>query len=115
MRTSVKYLDSSYLKIFPMEVQTSPEIQTEAIQRPTQVVEQLPAYTRQLIRNKRYYDNNKEQVLAKQKIYKDSKPLYDKARVRLLHFLNNDSNYYTRMKDSTKEKYNFKMVNGRWT
>lgn len=118
MRTSVKYLDSSYLKIFPMEfeqVQTSPEIQTEAIQRPTQVVEQLPAYTRQLIRNKRYYDNNKEQVLAKQKIYKDSKPLYDKARVRLLHFLNNDSNYYTRMKDSTKEKYNFKLVNGRWT
>lgn len=118
MRTSVRYLDQSYLKIFPMEfeqVQTSPEIQTETIQRPTQVVEQLPAYTRQLIRNKRYYDNNKEQVLAKQKIYKDSKPLYDKARVRLLHFLNNDSNYYTRMKDSTKEKYDFKLVNGRWT
>ena len=74
----------------------------------------MGAYSRQLIRNKRYYDNNKEKVLKKQKEYKDAKPLHDKARVRMLHFLNNEADYYSRMKQATKDKYKFKQENGRW-
>ena len=32
----------------------------------------------------------------------------------MLHFLNNDAGYWERMKDTTKEKYDFKFKNGRW-
>ena len=69
---------------------------------------------RSLTRNKKYYEENKEKVLKKQKEYKDSRPTFDKSRVRMLHYLNNDSDYYNRMKDATKKKYNFKKENGRW-
>ena len=118
MRTSVKYLDQSYLKIFPMEKEEL-KFQEESTRRPlTAPVEDdeepMGAYSRQLIRNKRYYDNNKEKVLKKQKEYKDAKPLHDKARVRMLHFLNNEADYYSRMKQATKDKYKFKQENGRW-
>ena len=33
----------------------------------------------------------------------------------MLHFLNNDNEYYDKMKQTTKDKYKFKLVNGRWT
>ena len=118
MRTSVKYLDSASLKIFPMEREEL-NFREEPARRPLPVPveddeEPIGAYSRQLIRNKRYYDNNKEKVLKKQKEYKDAKPLHDKARVRMLHFLNNEADYYSRMKQSTKDKYNFEQENGRW-
>lgn len=114
MRTSRKYLDEAYLKIFPVvrqEIQKQDDAITE---EPIKDVEQLPVYQRQLERNKRYYDNNKEKVLKKQKEYKDSRPLHDKARVRILHYLNNDPDYSSKMKDTTREKYNFKFENGKW-
>ena len=117
MRTSVKYLDSAYLKIFPMlkeEINFKEDTQISQTEEPIETIEELPVYTRQLIRNKRYYDNNKEKVLKKQKEYKDSRPAFDKARVRMLHFLNNDSDYINKMKSSTKDKYNFKFENGKW-
>ena len=117
MRTSVKYLDSAYLKIFPMEREEIKFKQDNPIEQTEETIddnEQIPAYSRQLIRNKRYYDNNKEKVLKKQKEYKDSRPAFDKARVRMLHFLNNDSDYINKMKDSTKQKYDFKFANGKW-
>ena len=103
------------MKIFPLAKEEI-KFKDEASKFPTYTpeAEQLPAYSRQLIRNKRYYDNNKEKVLKKQKEYKDAKPLHDKARVRMLHFLNNEADYYSRMKKSTFEKYNFKQENGRW-
>ena len=55
-----------------------------------------------------------EKVLAKQKEYKESRSSYDKTRVRVLYNLNHDENYYSRMKEETKKKYNFKQENGRW-
>jgi len=118
MRTSVKYLDSAYLKIFPMEKEEL-KFREEPARRPLPAPvedddEPVGAYSRQLIRNKRYYDNNKEKVLKKQKEYKDAKPLHDKARVRMLHFLNNEADYYSRMKQATKDKYKFRQENGRW-
>ena len=118
MRTSRKYLDEAYLKIIPIakeELNFKDEPSKTITENKQTEQEQQPAYQRQLIRNKRYYDNNKEKVLKKQKEYKDSRPLYDKARVRMLHFLNNDVDYYSRMKQQTKDKYDFKLVNGKWT
>ena len=111
MRTSRKYLDEAYLKIFPISTQGTTE---QRIVIPRETVEVLPAYERQLERNKRYYDNHKEQVLKKQKDYKANKPLYDKARIRQLHSLNTMPDYYSKMRDSTKQKYNFIFENGRW-
>ena len=117
MRTSRKYLDEAYLKIFPIakeELKSSDAPSRTIIPETEAEVEQLPAYSRQLMRNKRYYDANKEKVLAKQKEYRDSRTVYDKSRVRTLHLLNNDPDYYSRMKQQTKDKYNFKKENGRW-
>jgi hypothetical protein len=89
--------------------------QQERIIKVQPVEEPIPAYQKQLSRNKRYYENNKDKVLQKQKEYKDSRPAYDKSRIRMLHFLNNDNEYYDKMKQTTKDKYKFKLVNGRWT
>ena len=117
MRTSVKYLESSYLKIFPLvqeDLQNYQDIPRQPTEQPAPIAEVIPAYKRQLERNKRYYDNNKAKVLQQQKQYKDAKPLIEKSRIRLLHFLNNDANYYNRMKKTTFEKYQFKKENGRW-
>ena len=96
------------------DLQNYQDIPRQPMEQPAQMAEAIPAYKRQLERNKRYYDNNKAKVLQQQKEYKDAKPLIEKSRIRLLHFLNNDANYYSKMKPSTKEKYNFKFENGRW-
>jgi len=114
MRTSRKYIDESYLKIFPMVKQEESQ-QQERVIKIQPVEEPIPAYQKQLSRNKRYYENNKDKVLQKQKEYKDSRPAYDKSRIRMLHFLNNDNEYFDKMKQTTKDKYKFKLVNGRWT
>ena len=49
-----------------------------------------------------------------QREYQDKKSLFEKARIKILYYLNSDSDYYTKMKEKTKEKYNLKKVNGRW-
>ncbi len=113
MRSSRKYLDESYLKIFPIEREFKKEQQQEeTMVKP--IEEPLPAYQKQLLRVQKYYEDNKETILKKQKTYKDSRPAIDKSRVRILHYLNNDPDYVNKMKDSTKDKYKFKFENGRW-
>jgi hypothetical protein len=128
MRTSRKYLDEAYLKIFPIEqeAQQNQDYEDFKERRPltretdakiinvVPIQDKLPAYQSKLTRNKKYYDENKDKVLKKQKEYKDNRPAYDKARVRLLHYLNNDASYIDRMKDATKQKYDFKKENGKW-
>ena len=52
--------------------------------------------------------------MKKQSIYKANRPAEDKTRVRLLHYLNNDSSYAGRMRDKTKDKYKFEFKNGKW-
>jgi len=55
MRTSRKYLDEAYLKIFPIareEVKSSDAPTRTIIPEAEAEVEQLPAYSRQLMRNK---------------------------------------------------------------
>jgi len=93
MRTSRRYIDESYLKIFPIEQQEAKEEKQERIINIRPVEEPLPAYQKQLNRNKKYYEDNKAKVLQKQKEYKDSRTPLDKSRVRMLHFINNDPEY----------------------
>jgi hypothetical protein len=53
-------------------------------------------------------------VLAQQKEYQDKKSLFEKARIKMLYYLNSDPEYYKKMKDDTHKKYNFKKEKGRW-
>lgn len=99
MRTSRKYLDEAYLKIFPTGA----------------TVDETTPYEKQINRNKKYYETNKEKVLAKQKEYKDKQPLIAKSRSKMLYYLNTDQEYHKKVKQATKDKYDFKQdTNGRW-
>ena len=113
MRSSRKYLDEAYLKIFPImqEDLRQKEPTTEPVVRP--ISEELPT-ERQNKRTKQYYYDNKEKVLAQQKEYQDKKSLFEKAKIKMLYYLNSDPEYYKKLKTATQEKYNFKKVNGRW-
>lgn len=113
MRSSRKYLDEAYLKIFPIlqEDLRQKEPTSEPVVRP--IDETLPT-ERQNRRTKQYYYDNKEKVLAQQKEYQDKKSLFEKAKIKMLYYLNSDPEYYKKLKPSTQEKYNFKKVNGRW-
>ena len=114
MRTSRKYLDEAYLKIFPIEKQENQQPQQPKVINVVPVKDAPPAYQAKLTRNKKYYEGNKDKVLKKQKEYKESRSPFDKARVRMLHYLNHDPSYFDKMKDETKRKYDFKNENGRW-
>ena len=65
MRTSWKYFDELYLKIFSTEQQNLQQASVKEIAiKP--VNEELPT-ERQYQRTKKYYEENKEKVLAQQK------------------------------------------------
>ena len=42
------------------------------------------------------------------------KSLHDKARAKVLFFLNSDPEYYRKMKPATELKYNFNKEGDRW-
>ena len=112
MRSLRKYLDEAQLEIFPTEQnEIRHKEPTEAVVKP--VDEALPT-ERQNRRTKQYYYENKEKVLAQQKEYQDKKSLFEKAKIKMLYYLNSDPEYHKKLKPSTQEKYNFKKVNGRW-
>ena len=113
MRSSRKYFDESYLKIFPTTQEgLQPIEQSVIVVNP--IDESLPS-ERQYKRTKKYYEENKEKVLAQQKKYQDKKTPFEKARNKMLYYLNSDPEYYKKMKDNTQQKYNLKKENGKWT
>jgi hypothetical protein len=73
------------------------------------------AYQKQLLRNNNYYENNKEKVLNKQKEYRSKISNEDKAKAKIIYYLNNDKDYKNKVKPQTVEKYNIKFVNGLWS
>ena len=112
MRSSRQCFDEAYLKIFPIAQQELRQQQpAEIVVRP--VDETLPT-ERQNRRTKQYYYENKEKVLAQQREYQDKKTLFEKARIKMLYYLNSDPEYYKKMKEDTQKKYNFKKEKGRW-
>ena len=105
-------IDEAYLKIFPIEQnRTDATEPTEPVVKP--VDEALPT-ERQNKRTKQYYYENKKSVLAQQREYQNKKSLFEKARIKMLYYLNSDPDYHTKMKSETQAKYNFKKENGRW-
>ncbi len=81
MRSSRKYLDEAYLKIFPIlqEYLGRQEPASEPVVRP---VDETSPTKRQNRQTKQYYYDNKEKVLAQQKEYQDKTSLFEKAKSR---------------------------------
>lgn len=111
MRTSRRYLDLNYIKILPS---TTTIIKQDKIlnEEMTPKEDLKNSYEKQLIRSKKYYDDNKNKVLAKQKENRNSKPKEELARKKIIYYLNNDDNYKNKIKPETVEKYNIKINNG---
>jgi len=112
MRSSRKYLDEAYLKIFPIEAQIQQSIKPEI---KLEEINEISPYQKQLTRNQNYYNSHKDEILKKQKQYKQSIPKEDKNRKKLLYYLNTSPDYYSKMKEQTKQKYDFKIdANGKF-
>ena len=112
MRSSRKYLDEAYLKIFPIKKE---EIrQKEQNEKDVNPMNEEPPSERQYNRTKKYYQENREKVLAQQKEYQGKKSLYEKSRAKVLYYLNSDPEYYKKLKPATEQKYNFKKEGNRW-
>jgi hypothetical protein len=79
-----------------------------------QAVNEDTPIERQNKRTKKYYEENKAKVLAQQKEYQDQKSLEEKARTKMLYYLNSDPDYHNKLRASTQTKYNFRKVNGKW-
>jgi hypothetical protein len=114
MRSSRKYLDESYTKLFQIDQsQQQPNIKVEEnINNNT--IDETSTYERQKKRASSYYHTHKADILQKQKEYQKNKGSYENSRSRLLRFLNSSPEYENTMRDTTKTKYNFKKVNGLW-
>jgi hypothetical protein len=67
----------------------------------------LTPYQRKLIKDREYYAKHKETIRERQNEYKNKKTPFEKTRERILQLLNASSDYSSKMKDSTREKYKF--------
>ena len=113
MRTSRKYLDLNYIKILPnTQTQTPTTMATIETTEPKPV--EMNAYQKQLLRSSNYYDKNKEKVLNKQKEYRSTISNEQKARAKIIYYLNNDENYKNKIKPQTVYKYKITVQNGVW-
>jgi hypothetical protein len=66
---------------------------------------ELSHYQKKLLYNKQYYEKNKEELLKKQKQYKDKKTAFQKTRERTVQLLNSSSDYAKKIRPTTLEKY----------
>jgi|688.fasta_scaffold00159_54 hypothetical protein len=62
-------------------------------------------YHKKLEYNKNYYEAHKEDVLKKQKEYKDKKTPFEKTRERTVQLLNSSTDYAKSVRKTTLEKY----------
>jgi len=106
MRTSRKYLTDSYLKIFQQDKNVEIKQEPQAEQEP---IDNKSSYERQKERSLSYYYKNKEIIKAKMREYSKNKGSFKNSKDRLLRFLNSDKNYRKNIKQSTLDKYNFKL------
>jgi hypothetical protein len=115
MRSSRKYLDESYTKLFQMNPIQQPDIkQEENTDHSAVPVDETSTYEKQKKRSTSYYYSHKEGIIKKQKRMPKKQGSYQNSKNRLLRFLNSSRKYENTMKDSTKTKYKFKKVNGIW-
>jgi hypothetical protein len=76
----------------------------------------LTPYQRKLLKDREYYAKHKETIRERQNEYKNKKTPFEKTRERILQLLNASSDYSSKMKDSTREKYKFiyDETKGKW-
>jgi hypothetical protein len=113
MRSSRKYIDESYTKLFQLPA-IQQMIKNENENNPIQAIDETNPYDRQKARARTYYYRNRDEIIRKQKEYQRKQGSFNNSRERLLRFLNSSPVYANKMKDTTKAKYNFQLVNGRW-
>jgi len=110
MRTSRRYIDTAYIKLLPKANQLKDkEVVVVKEEKPS-----TNRYAKQLEANKRYYEKNKQEIkerVMKNYIAKDKTEL---ARKKILYYLNNSDDYIDRVKKTTLEKYDIKVVDGRY-
>ena len=96
MRTGIQYLERNYKKI-DKDIVILHRIE---VKEPNE----YSSIEKDKIAQKRYYDNNKEQIARQQKEYRQrtNKPSY---RVKLLRKLNADSNYINKTSKQMIDKY----------
>lgn len=113
MRSSRKYFDESYTKLFQLDgIQQNIQVKQEAGNNGT--IDETSTYEKQKSRAKTYYYQHKDEIIKKQKEYQKKQGSHTNSRNRLLRFLNSSPDYEKTMRDTTKAKYNFKKVDGVW-
>ena len=112
MRTSRKYIDESYTKLFQHQV-IQQQIKHDS-SNDIQAIDETNPYDKQKARARTYYYRNRDEIIRKQKEYQQKQGSFNNSRERLLRFLNSSPDYANNMRDATKAKYNFKFINNRW-
>jgi hypothetical protein len=113
MRTSFKQLHLSYNK----NIADAIPITNIGIQRANVVIPVVRnirpiksnPYQKQLDRNRKYYNDNKEEILKKQKEQRANLETGELYRRRIIGYLNNDSEYKNKIRKTTIDKYNIKV------
>ena len=111
LRTRKDKIDDNYIKILPQKEKQ--EILNEIAEPKISLNPSLSPYQRQLNNNKLYYQKNKESIIQK-KEYNQQIPKEEVNRKRIIYYLNGDETYRNKIKQSTIDKYNIKLVNGIW-
>ena len=105
MRTRKDKIDANYIKILPKsdKKELIDEINQHKISSKPRVAN---TYEKQLLRNKDYYNKNKEAIIERVKQNYQQRDKAYLARKKILYYLNNDENYRNRVKQETLDKYN---------
>ena len=123
MRTSRKYLDEAYAKNVPMKNKNNravPAAPSDDSNHQPPAPPPPPSnddtpYIRQLKRGNEYYQEHKTEILEQQKSYKAKKTTFERSKEKVLYFLNTSKEYYKKLRQSTRDKYDLKQLdNGRW-
>ena len=111
MRTRKDKIDANYIKILPQG--DKKELIDEINIKKTSTMKRVAnTYEKQLLRNKDYYNKNKEAIIERVKQNYQQRDKTDLARKKILYYLNNDDNYRNKVKKETLDKYNITNENG---
>lgn len=111
MRTSMEQLNLSYNKILSLPAINIEEVVNRQVPNKPIVSVAKPVvnvYKKIQENNKKYYKENAEKILARQKEYNSSLPEGTLYRRRLISRLNRDVVYRDKIKDTTIAKYDIK-------
>ena len=111
MRTRKDKIDANYIKILPQS--DKKELIDVINQNKTSTIKRIAnTYEKQLLRNKDYYNKNKEAIIDRVKQNYQQRDKNDLAKKKILYYLNNDENYKNKVKKETLEKHNITYKNG---